>query len=130
MAVFRKIVVKNKTFFWLYSFDDYDYSSDSGVIIKDQEKGKGKWVFIRFCLKNGAYCPFNEGLSALKKAEKVVINLNRPKYIAEMLEYILDYYLQTDEFPSTVECYDGFKILNELGYVFDSKFITNNSVTL
>lgn len=118
MVLFRKITLKNKYFLWTYSFDDYDYQNDSNLVIKDCER-KGKLV-IRFqsLSTEHGYCPFNKGLCAFKGSEEVIINLNRPKYIAEILLYILDYCLQDDGF-NTTENYDGIRILVELGYTFD-----------
>ncbi|MCL2677791.1 MAG: hypothetical protein FWE85_01915 [Clostridiales bacterium] len=119
MQAFRNIVVKDKTFLWTYIFDDDDLQIDSNIIIKDCDR-KGKLV-IQLLNPNRnehGYCPFNMGLPALKDSEEVVINLNRPKYIAEILEHILDCYLHDDGFNTTGH-YDGLKILTEMGYVFN-----------
>ena len=123
MGIFRKITVRGKSFLWTYSFDDYDYQLDSNIVIKDCGK-KGKLV-VRFRAAKGkdgwgehGKCPFNKGLHAKKGGEEVVLNLNRPKFAAEILEHILDNRPKGSEFDST-EYYDGISILNDLGYTFD-----------
>ena len=117
----RKIVVKERTFLWNYHFDDYDYQNDSQIVIKDNDR-KGKLI-IRFHTEDfgHGYCPFNKGLRATKDGEEITINLNRPKFIAEILTYVLDARLHDNGFDATHEYKDGLKILNELGYTFEYK---------
>jgi len=117
----RKIVVKERTFLWNYHFDDYDYQNDSEIVIKDNER-KGKLIIGFHTEEFGyGYCPFNKGLGAIKDGEETTINLNRPKFIAEILAYVLDTRLHDNGFDGTHEYKDGLEILNELGYIFDYK---------
>ena len=119
MAAFRKIVVKGNCFLWKYGYDSDDCQCPSQIIIKDCDR-KGK-IVIRFrpnYIDHG-YCPFNKGLSAQKDGEEVLINLNYPKFTAEMLTYILEYRLKDTGFDTTKEYDDGITLLSELGYFFD-----------
>ena len=115
--IFRKITVKDKEFLWHYGFDDCDYQIDSQIVIKDCAR-KGKMI-IKFHSNGHGYCPFNEGLKAVKDEKETLINFNRPKYIAEILTYILDSRLHDNGFDTTQEYKDGLEILAELGYIFD-----------
>lgn len=119
--ILRKIVVKERTFTWSYHFDDHDYQCDSKIVIKDCSR-KGKLI-IRFRTENfeHGYCPFNEGLSATRADERIIINMNRPKFIAEILTYVLDIRLHDNGFDTTHEYKDGLEILNDLGYTFNYK---------
>ena len=117
----REIVVKERTFLWSYHFDDSDYQLDSKIVIKDNDR-KGKMIIMFHTEDFGhGYCPFNKGLRATKDGEEVTINLNQPRFIAEILVYILDTRLHDNGFDTTLEYNDGLKILNGLGYVFDYK---------
>ena len=125
MAIFRRIIAKDREFLWHYGFDSDDYQCDSQIVIKDCGR-KGKMV-IRFrsgCSEYG-YCPFNKGLRAVKDGEETIINLNRPKHIAEILIHILDSRLRDDGLDTSVEYRDGIEILAELGYSFNYHLVWN-----
>jgi len=47
--------------------------------------------------------------------------MNRPKFIAEILTYVLDIRLHDNGFDTTYEYKDGLEILNDLGYTFNYK---------
>jgi len=120
MAIFRKIVVRNRTFLWAYIFDNDDHQNASQIIIKDCETKRK--IIIQFQSSADEYhgdCPLNMGMSAVKDGKEVVINFNRPKYIAEILIYILDLRLHDDRFDTTEYYNDGIEILGKLGYIFD-----------
>ncbi|WP_339102018.1 hypothetical protein [Candidatus Enterococcus clewellii] len=118
MATFRKIVVDGKAYLWKYSFDDYDYQNDSALIIKSADK-QGK-LLINFRTGNWdhGYCPFNRGVPGIYMGEPVVINLNQPRFIMEIISFSMKH-LQLNQLSRTVELNNGIEILNELGYTFD-----------
>lgn len=63
-------------------------------------------------------CPFNAGMDAMKDGEMVTINLNQPRFIAEILHYLLTFRVE----PSTkgiLHFGDGLDILHILGYQFE-----------
>lgn len=118
MGTFRKITVDNQDFLWKYTFDDSDYQIASGLVIKGADK-KGKLV-IYFCTGLGdfGYCPFNKGVSAVYQGEPVILNLNQPRFVAELISYALNQ-LQIDYISGTKELYNGIEMLHALGYEFD-----------
>jgi hypothetical protein len=99
----------------------------SNLVFKDREK-RGKLI-IGFSQKSAlpqcdtmiGYCPLNKGLPAQKDGEDTCINLNRPRFAAELLEYCLENRL-SGQFPNTtVEFEDGIEMLHKLGYSFEYK---------
>ena len=117
MAAFRKIVVKGAEYLWQYSFDDYDYQNDSFLVVKSADK-KGKLIiYFRTEKWDYGYCPFNKGVPAIFQNEPVVINLNQPRFAAEIIAFALS------RLPmgllGTVEMHDGINILHEIGYEFE-----------
>lgn len=66
--MFRKIIVKDREFLWYYGFDNSDYQISSQIVIKDCER-KGKLIIL-FSSDGHGYCPFNEGLHAIKDGKK------------------------------------------------------------
>jgi len=118
MAKLRKIVVNDQEWLWKYSFDDYDYQNDSFLVAKSADK-KGKLViyFTTYKWEYG-YCPFNKGVEAVFQNQPVIINLNQPRFISEIIAFALKR-LQTDCLSETVEITDGIEILHDLGYEFD-----------
>lgn len=118
MALLRKIVVNGKEYLWTYSFDDYDYQNDSSLVVKSADK-KGKLiVYFKTDKWDHGYCPFNKGVQATLNNEPVTINLNQPRFAAEIIAFVLDK-LQVDCLSGTVELDDGIQILHDLGYEFD-----------
>ena len=115
MSAFRKIVVDGKEYLWKYSFDDYDYQLDSSVVVKSDDK-KGKLiVYFRTGKLDFGYCPFNRGLPAMRYNEAVTINLNQPRFIAEIISSALNQ-LEVDCLSGTVELGNGIELLHSLGY--------------
>ncbi len=111
MACFRKIKVNNQEYEWHYSFDDYDYCMPSTLTIKNK---KTKIIVVFPLKQSGEYCPFNQGVKAVKDGENITINLNRPFYITEIIEYIFNNYNVIKH-----NYYNGLEILTQLGYEFD-----------
>lgn len=115
---FRKITINNKDFLWKYTFDDSDYLYESSLVIKNADK-KGKLVIYFYAsTQTAGYCPFNKGVPAIYHGEPVSINLNQPRFVAELLSFALDQ-LQIDHFFGTKELYNGVEMLHNLGYQFE-----------
>jgi hypothetical protein len=125
---FRNISVDGSDYLWQYSFDDSDYMLPSRLVFRSNNDSakRGKLV-IGFSQKSPlpqhntiiGYCPFNRGLPARKDDVDVIINLNRPRFAAELLGYCLEYRLG-GQFPdTTLEFNDGIEMLYELGYLFE-----------
>lgn len=118
MATFRKITVNNQDYLWKYTFDDYDYQNDSSLVIKNADK-KGKLIiYFRTGTWTTGYCPFNKGAPAVYQNETVIINLNQPRFVAELIPFALNQ-LQIDCLSGTKELYNGIEMLHDIGYEFD-----------
>lgn len=116
--MFRKIVIEGKEYLWKYSFDSYDYQGDSAIVVKSADKTGKLVIYFRTWQWDHGYCPFNKGVPAMYQKQPVVINLNQPRFIAEIVKFALDR-LQNGTLTGTVEVDDGIEMLHGLGYEFD-----------
>ena len=120
MSHFRKITVNDKTYEWHYSFDDYDFYEPSNLVIRTQDKTK-KVILYFSSEDNGiGHCPFNIGVNAIKNGEQVLINLNQPKFVAEIINYL--FVEHTEHISKDTQYIDGLKILRLLGYLFEYRY--------
>ncbi len=120
MAGLRKIVINQQEYLWKYVFDDYDYQNNSYIVVKSLDK-KGKLIInFRTDSWEFGYCPFNKGVQAKLNGEPTVINLNQPKYIAEIVKYAQED-LKIEKVVGTIVLDNGFEILHNLGYEFEYK---------
>lgn len=117
MSSLRKITVHGQAFLWKYTFDDYDCWNHSRLFIKSAAQ-KGQLI-VHFQAAPPGYCPFNEGVPAVYRGEPVVINLNRPRFAAEILAYALEQHI--DFQTGVTEITNGLAILKGLGYDFSMK---------
>ena len=118
MSAYRKIAVCDREYLWKYIFDDDDYQNDSFIVIKSADK-KGKLVvYFRTGKWDAGYCPFHKGVPALYKNSPVTINLNQPRYIAEIIFYALNQF-QCGFLSGSTELDNGIEILHDLGYEFE-----------
>jgi len=126
MSTFRRIIVKEKEYLWKYSYDDNDYQNVSSLIVKSIDK-KGKLI-IYFKTKtwDQGYCPFNQGIPAKLKNKQVVINLNQPHYVEELIVVVLDK-SQINDLIGTVVIDDGIQLFHDLGYDFEYQKTWDNS---
>jgi hypothetical protein len=121
LAFFRKITVNGKTFEWRFSVDNYDWQLPSHLVFRAPER-KLKIILYFIPDDNGksvqiGKCPFQTGLRAFREGEVVLINLNQPRFVAELLQYLLEERLKPEE-TGTVTFSDGKEILRLLGYTF------------
>lgn len=121
MAFFRKITVNGKTFEWKFSVDDYDWQLPSHLVFRALER-KLKIILYFILDDNGesmqiGKCPFQTGLRAFREGEVVLINLNQPRFVAELLQYLLEERIKPEE-TGIVTFSDGKEILRVLGYTF------------
>jgi len=118
METFRRIIINSKEYLWKYSFDDYDYQNDSSLVVKSADK-KGKLIiYFRTDKQDHGYCPFSKGVTATFHNEPIIINLNHPRFAAELIAFALNK-LQFDCLSGTVRMNDGIKMLHDIGYEFD-----------
>ena len=121
MAFFRTIVVAGQTFEWKFSVDDYDWQLPSHLVFRAVER-KLKMILYFFPDENGKImqigkCPFQTGLCAFRDGEAVRINLNQPRFVAELLRYLLEMRIKPEE-TGIFAFADGKEILRGLGYEF------------
>ncbi len=121
MAFFRKITVNGKTFEWRFSVDNYDWQLPSHLVFRAPER-KLKIILYFIPDDNGksvqiGKCPFQTGLRAFREGEVVLINLNQPRFVAELLQYLLEVRIKPEE-TGIVTFSDGKEILRLLGYTF------------
>ncbi len=118
MSGLRKIVINGCEYLWKYVFDDYDYHGDSYILIKSIDKN-GKLI-ISFCVgpSDYGYCPFNKGVEAIYRGERIIINLNQPRFIAETVKFVFEN-LNVDKLVGTISLDNGIEIIHKLGYEFE-----------
>lgn len=108
-----KIVVGGHTYWWSYqTVRDMYYRSTLTLITEDR---KNKWI-VKFTTIDTitAGSPLNEGLRVIKEGQNYAINLNQPKYVAEVLQYVLDMGLDTS--AKNVHELNGNDLLAGMGY--------------
>lgn len=115
MSAFRKITVNNENFLWSYNYSVYDFQSQSSIVYKKINSNLKIIIHLKSDMDAITGCPFNTGLHAKKEGKETLINLNQPKFIAEILNYILTNALEKDD---TTIYKDGISILHTLGYEF------------
>ncbi|POP45259.1 hypothetical protein CHU32_12645 [Superficieibacter electus] len=117
MAMLRKIVVNERTYWWVYRYFYADERDSYVRIIRGDKKGQ---VVIYF--RTGTYsyggCPFNDGLAAMYQGTKTVINLHQPRFIAQLLTYVLKT-LPEECLTGIIEYHNGIEMLRAIGYEFD-----------
>jgi len=86
----RKIVVGGETYLWKHNYNDCDYSVPLYLLILF-EKDRQAEVRVKFPLMGHPIekCMLNSGFKATKNGMKVIINLNEPKYIAELIQFLM-----------------------------------------
>lgn len=112
MRQFRKIVVDGAAFRWLFRYDDYDYIYPSYLLFLPAGSPRAE-IRVVFRGVQDKF-PLNEGLAAIKDGEPVQINLNQPRYVAELLRHCLQQQVDFSEKPRWD--FDGYAALRELGY--------------
>lgn len=109
----RKIVVGGQTYWWSYhTVRDVYYRSALTLITEDR---KTKWI-VKFTTVDTitAGSPLNEGLRVTKEGQSYAINLNQPKYVAEVLQHVLGMGLDTS--AKNVHELNGNELLANMGY--------------
>lgn len=101
--------------------DNYDWQLPSHLVFRAPER-KLKIILYFIPDDNGksvqiGKCPFQTGLRAFREGEVVLINLNQPRFVAELLQYLLEVRIKPEE-TGIVTFSDGKEILRGLGYMF------------
>ncbi|EHR8837895.1 hypothetical protein ABJ851_003290 [Shigella flexneri] len=119
MATLRKIVVDGRTWLWCYRYY-YSDERDSYIrIISDDKQGQVV-IYFRVGAYNYGGCPFNDGLAAFYRGEKITINMNQPRFIAQLLAHVLKD-IPGRTLSGVMEYQNGIGMLHQLGYEFEYK---------
>lgn len=118
MERFRKIVVDDAAYQWLFRYRGHDYRKKPYLlIIKDTVPDKV--LKIEFSITD--HFLLNSGLPAAFQGEQTVINLNRPKLISQIIQYCLDH---EDEIPWNEHGpLNGIRILQKMGFEIPPVFL-------
>lgn len=115
MRKFRKIVVDNVEYKWLFRYDDYEYINYPYLLIV---KNAYPEETLRICFPITEHFLLNSGLPAVFRGAQVKINLNRPYCISQIVRYCTENEekISQDEYKTDYKGLDGIKILKEIGY--------------
>lgn len=110
----RNIIVNNMLFKWSYKTYRSYICNSTITIISENRNCK---TLIRFKTIDTSYCgsPLNDGMPMSKNGVTCFINLNQPKYIAEIIQYLLvgTIDISKNEYNEI----DGNKLLLDLNYI-------------
>ena len=117
MKKLRKIVVGGETYLWKHNYNDCDYSTPLYLLILF-EKDRQAEVRVKFPLMD---CPIekgmlNSGFKATKNGMEFTINLNEPKYIAELIQYLMNNKIDFSKGKKHL-LENGYQLFNEMGYI-------------
>lgn len=115
----REINLNGKEYLWSYNYDNLDFSnfpySYYLFVPKCNQKLKVRVYFTEYAPPMNLGGNQNEGTPCLYKGQKVILNLCRPFFTKQILEYVFQKYC-SDTDTGEIEIKDGDKILTELGY--------------
>ncbi len=112
MRRFRKIIVNNQEYKWLFRYDDYDYLYYPYLLIV-RNSSPETTLHIHFPIKE--HFLLNSGFPAVFQGQQVSINLNRPFFIFRIIQWCGE---QEELFTLAGRQYlNGIDILKKLGYV-------------
>ena len=118
MERFRRIVVDNATYQWLFRYHGHDYHKKPYLLIV-KEAVPDKSLKIEFSITD--HFLLNSGLPAVFQSNQTVINLNRPKLISQIIRYCLDH---EDEIPwDKYKPLNGISILKKMGFEIPPIFL-------
>lgn len=111
MRRFRKIIVDNIEYKWLFRYDDYDYSNYPYLLIVRKSSPK---AILRINFSITEHFLLNSGLPATFYGKKVAINLNQPSYVSQIIHQCRE---NEDEISQNeYKHFDGIEILQKIGY--------------
>lgn len=111
MRKFRKIIVNNLEYKWLFRYDDYEYQNLPYLLIAAESFPKTT-LCINFPLED--HFLLNSGCPAFFQGQQVSINLNRPFFISQIIQWCGE---QEELFNQTgYQHLNGLDILKTIGY--------------
>lgn len=115
----RHMQIKDKEYLWAYYYDDMDFSnypySYYLFVPKNNKKLKVRVYFTKYEPQMNLNAYTSKGTICLFKGEKIELNLCRPYYARQVMEYIFkNCCADTDVGEINIE--NGEAILEKLGY--------------
>lgn len=109
----RKIVVGGLAYFWSYSTVRDFYCKSKLTFITEKKDAR---FIVQFVTTDTPISgsPLNEGLRMMKDEKQYLVNFNQPKYVAEVLQYIIN--LNLDTIAKKVHQLNGNELLADMGY--------------
>ncbi|MGN0438264.1 MAG: hypothetical protein ACI4F4_07030 [Lachnospiraceae bacterium] len=120
MKSFRSVNVRGKLYSWKYVYDDLDFENypySYYLIIPDENKKFILKVLFRE-LEPPMILERDEGTLAFFEGKEMYLNLNRPRYVVQIIEYLLAKNIDFNK-SETLIYEKGEMIFRELGYKFD-----------
>lgn len=115
----RTIDVNGEKYLWSYNFDDSDYVnypySYYLFVPKDNNKLKVRVYFTQYAPNMDLGCYLYDGTPCFYKGEKVILNLCRPLFARQMIEYVFNHCCDKSD-NGEINITDGDSILTEMGY--------------
>lgn len=118
----REITFNGETYLWAYHYDDKDFNnypfSYYLFVPKDNNKLKVRVYFTRYAPNMNIDIYSEEGKKGticLYKGEKTILNLCRPFFARQIIEYVFRYRCNRSD-TGEIEIKDGDTILEMLGY--------------
>lgn len=108
-----------ESYLWAYHYDDNDLKnypySYYLFVPEDNEKLKVRVYFKRYAPNMNIDAYSEEGTICLYKGERIILNLCRPFFARQFIEYVFSYCCNKTD-TGEVEIRDGDAILEKLGY--------------
>lgn len=122
MQKFRKIVVDNVEYKWLYK---HYYRTKLPYLLIVRCSFSEEALRIYFPITDDIWYNFYMGLPAVFQGKEVLINLNQPFYIAQIINYCRNN--EEEILQAKYKCgyrtLDGMKLLQKIGYDIPSLYL-------
>ena len=111
MRKFRKIIVNDLEYKWLFRYEDHDYHKIPYLLIVAKDFPE---TTLRIIFPVKEHFLLNCGIPAVFQGQQVNINLNRPLFISQIIQWCSE---QEDLFHQAGYRYlNGLDILKAAGY--------------
>ena len=111
--------IDQKEYLWSYNYDDMDFSnypySYYLFLPKKNKRLKVRVLFKKYAPQMKLDIYKNEGTICLFKGQQVILNLCRPYYARQVMEYVFQNYCNENDIGE-IDIEDGEKILTEMGF--------------
>lgn len=115
----RSMKIDQKEYLWSYNYDDMDFSnypySYYLFVPKKNQRLKVRVKFTKYAPQMKLDIYKNEGTVCSFKGQQVILNLCRPYYARQVMEYVFQNYCNENDIGE-IDIEDGEKILTEMGF--------------